>query len=305
VCGSGLEAINLASLKISSGEASIIIAGGTENLDLYPFYIRKARYGYRFGHDRLEDGLKTVFTDSLAGLMMGEIGEKIAKKYKISRQKQDEYSLLSQQRALRAIKNGEFKDQIVPIEVQIKKEKAVFDTDEHPRKTSMEQLSKLKPAFINDGSVTAGNASGINDGAATVVAMADAIAKDYKLDPAISIVASAVSGCEPEYMGLGPIYSTKKALKKAGMGISDIDVFEINEAFASQVLAVIRDLKIPVEKVNVNGGAIALGHPIGATGAILMVKIMNIMKKNNYEYGLVSLCIGGGQGITTILKLEQ
>jgi acetyl-CoA C-acetyltransferase len=304
VCGSGLEAINLASLKIMSGEANIIIAGGTENLDLYPFYIRKARYGYRFGHDLLEDGLKTVFTDSLADLMMGEIGDKIAKKYKISRQEQDEYSLLSHERALKAIKNGDFKDQIVPVEVQLKKDKVIFDTDEHPRETSLELLSKLKPVFIKDGSVTAGNASGINDGAATVVAMAETTAKDYKIYPAVSIVTSAVSGCEPEYMGLGPIYSTRKALKKAGMEISDIDVFEINEAFASQVIAVIRELKIPVENVNVNGGAIALGHPIGATGAILMVKIINIMKKNKYEYGLISLCIGGGQGITTILKLE-
>ena len=304
-CGSGLEAINLASMKIKTGDAKLIIAGGTENLNLFPFYIRKARYGYRFGNDVLEDGLKTVYTDPMNGLIMGETGEKIAQKYNISREEQDKFALLSNKRALAAIKGDEFKNEIVPIEVKLKKDTVFFDTDENPRETTLELLSKLKPAFIENGTVTAGNSSGINDGAATVIMMSENTAKEMKLIPKISIISHAVVGCEPSLMGLGPIYSTKIALDKAKLKISDIDVIELNEAFSAQALAVIKELNLPMERVNINGGAVGLGHPVGATGAIMVVKIMNIMEKNNYKYGLVTLCIGGGQGITTIFKLEN
>lgn len=303
VCGSGLEAINLAAMKIETKNTDIIVAGGTENLNLYPYYIRKARGGYRYGHEVLEDGLQTVYTDPNINYLMGRTAESIAGKYSISRRDQDKFALLSHKKALDAVKKGKFKDEIVPIEVRMKKETIIFDTDEHPRETSMEKLANLKPAFLENGTVTAGNSSGINDGAATVVLMSEKTAKRIALKPKVSIVSYAVAGVDPEFMGMGPIYSTKKALDKVGLKISDIDVFELNEAFAAQSLAVIRELNIPMEKINLNGGAIALGHPIGATGAILVVKIMNIMEKKGYEYGLVTLCIGGGQGITTIFKL--
>jgi acetyl-CoA C-acetyltransferase len=303
MCGSGLEAINLAAIKINAGLADIIIAGGTENLSRYPYFLRNARWGYKFGHNVIEDALKLVYTDPIINKIMGETAELIASKFFISREEQDEFSLSSHLKALKAIEEGLFKDEILPLTIKEKKADIVFDIDEHPRKTDLDQLSKLKPAFLENGTVTSGNSSGINDGAATVAVMTKKKALELGIKPLVSIISFAVAGVEPEYMGIGPVYSTNKALENAGLALSDIDVFEINEAFASQTLAVMKELKVPEDKVNFNGGAIALGHPIGATGAILVVKLINIMKKRNLELGLVSLCIGGGQGITTIFKL--
>jgi len=303
MCGSGLEAINLAAMKIESGSAEIIIAGGTENMSAYPYYVKGARWGYKFGDGIFEDGVKTVYRDPIINKIMGETAENIAKRYSIDRKSQDEFALLSQNKVLKAIKLGKFREEIAPIKISSKNQTVIFDRDEHPRHTSMEELSILKPAFIEHGTVTAGNASGINDGAATLIVTSSSFAKKNNLNSMVKIVSYAVCGVKPEYMGLGPIYSTRKALKNSNLSLSDIDVFEINEAFAAQTLAVIKELELPMDKVNINGGAISLGHPIGATGAILVVKIINIMKQHRYRYGLVSLCMGGGQGITTILEL--
>ena len=303
LCGSGLEAINLAAMKIKSDIADLIVAGGTENLSQFPYYVRGARWGYKFGNDVFEDGVKTVYTDPNINKIMGETAESIAKRYSIVRKAQDEFALCSQNKALKALELGEFQSEIASVKIAAKKQTIVFEKDEYPRQTSIEELSALKPAFVEGGTVTVGNSSGINDGAASVIVTSDSFAKKNNLKPILRIVSYAVSGIEPEYMGIGPVYSTKKALKMAGLVSSDIDVFEINEAFAAQTLAVIKELDLPVEKVNINGGSISLGHPIGATGAMLVVKIMNIMMKNKYRYGLVSLCIGGGQGITTIFEL--
>ena len=303
LCGSGLEAINLAAMKIKSNSADIIVAGGTESLSNYPYYVKGARWGYKFGNGVFEDGVKTVYTDPVINKIMGETAESVAKRYSIDRKSQDEFALLSQNKALKAIELGKFKDEIAPVKITSKKQTVIFDTDEYPRHTSIEELSALKPAFMEGGTVTAGNASGINDGAATVIVTSDSFAKKNNLVPVVKIVSFAVCGVEPEYMGIGPVYSTRKALQNANLSLSDIDVFEINEAFAAQSLAIIKELDLPINKVNVNGGAISLGHPIGATGAILVVKIINIMRQNKYRYGLVTLCIGGGQGITTIFEL--
>ncbi|MHB8279772.1 MAG: thiolase family protein [Candidatus Humimicrobiaceae bacterium] len=303
LCGSGLEAINLAAMKIKSNNAEIVVAGGTESLSNYPYYVKGARWGYKFGNGVFEDGVKTVYTDTVINKIMGETAESVAKRYSIDRKSQDEFALLSQNKALKAIELGKFKDEIAPVKIASKKQTVIFDTDEYPRHTSIEELSILKPAFLECGTVTAGNASGINDGAATVIVTSDSFAEKNNLVPLVKIVSYAVCGVEPEYMGIGPVYSTRKALKNANLSLSDIDVFEINEAFAAQSLAVIKELDLPINKVNVNGGAISLGHPIGATGAILVVKIINIMRQNKYRYGLVTLCIGGGQGITTIFEL--
>ena len=303
LCGSGLEAINLAAMKIKSNSADIIVAGGTESLSNYPYYVKGARWGYKFGNGVFEDGVKTVYVDPIINKIMGETAESVAKRYSIDRKSQDEFALLSQNKAIKAIELGKFKDEIISVKIASKKQTVIFDTDEYPRHTSIEELSALKPAFMEGGTVTAGNASGINDGAATVIVTSDSFAKKNNLVPVVKIVSFAVCGVEPEYMGIGPVYSTRKALQNANLSLSDIDVFEINEAFAAQSLAIIKELDLPINKVNVNGGAISLGHPIGATGAILVVKIINIMRQNKYRYGLVTLCIGGGQGITTIFEL--
>lgn len=302
-CASGLEAINLAAMKIESGSANIIVAGGTENLSQYPYYVKGARWGYKFGHGVFEDGVKTVYIDPIINKSMGETAENVAKKYSIDRKSQDEFALLSQNRSLNAIELGKFIEEIVPVKIVTKKQTIIFDKDEYPRRTSIEELAALRPSFIEDGTVTAGNSCGINDGAASVIVASDSFAEKNNLNPLLRIISYAISGVDPEYMGIGPVYSTKVALKKAGLEISDIDVFEINEAFASQTLAVIKELDIPLEKVNINGGAISLGHPIGSTGATLVVKIMNIMRQNTFKYGLVTLCTGGGQGATTIFEL--
>lgn len=303
LCGSGLQAINSAVQAIQTGNAEIIVAGGTENMDLLPYYVRKGRYGNRLGHELLEDGLLTALTDPFGKYAMGVTAEKVADRFNISREDQDAFALRSQENAFYAIENGYFKDEIVPVEVKGRKGVvSLFDQDEHPRQTSLEKLAKLKPAFKEGGSVTAGNASGINQGAAAVVLMTKEKADELGLQPLAIIREQAVAGVDPEIMGFAPAPAVKKVLAKANLTLDDIDVIELNEAFASQSLAVIRDLKVDEAKVNPNGGAIALGHPIGASGAILTIKSIYDMKRRGLKRAIVTMCIGGGQGIATIIE---
>jgi acetyl-CoA C-acetyltransferase len=303
LCGSGLQAINSAVQTIQTGQAEIVVAAGTENMDLLPYYVRKGRYGYRFGHNQLEDGLLTALTDPFGNYAMGVTAEKVAERFNITREEQDVFALASQQKALKAIENGYFKDEIVPVEVKGRKgEITLFEQDEHPRHTSLEKLAKLKPAFQENGTVTAGNSSGINQGAAAIVVMSKEKAEELGLKPLAYIREQAVAGIEPEIMGFAPSPAVKKVLKKASLTLDDIDLIELNEAFAAQALAVIRDLDLDEAKVNPNGGAIALGHPIGATGAILTVKSLYDMKRRGLKRAIVTMCIGGGQGIATIFE---
>jgi acetyl-CoA C-acetyltransferase len=302
ICGSGLEAINTAARWIETGDADVIVAGGAENMTMMPYYVRNGRSGYRLGNGVLEDGIQHLLGDPFDKVHMGITAENLAEKYEVSRETQDEYALRSQERAAAAIAAGKFKDEIVPVEVKSGRETVTFDTDEHPRATTMEALGKLKPAFKPDGMVTAGNASGINDGAAAVVVMSRRKADELGVKPRLRLVARAESGVEPSIMGSGPIPAVKKALEKAGMTADQMDVIELNEAFASVAAACTVALGLDVEKTNPNGGAIALGHPVGATGAILTVKTMYELERSGGRYGLVSLCIGGGQGIATIFE---
>jgi acetyl-CoA C-acetyltransferase len=305
-CGSGLQAVNSAVQAIQTEEAEIVVACGAENMDQLPFYLRKHRYGNKIGNDTLEDGLISILTWPMGPYHNGVTAENVAEQFQVSRQAQDEFALSSQRKAEAAIKAGKFVDEILPIEVKIGRETKLFQQDEHPRfGITMETISKMKPAFKAGGSVTAANASGINDGAAAVVLMSRAKADALGVKPLVSIKSQAVIGNDPDIMGFAPAMAIKKAVAKAGLTLADIDLFEINEAFASQSVAVVRDLGIPMEKVNVNGGAVALGHPIGATGAMLVVKLMNEMKRRGSRYGVVSLCIGGGQGIATIFENLQ
>ncbi|MGB2694266.1 MAG: thiolase family protein [Dehalococcoidia bacterium] len=303
ICGSGLEAINTAARWIETGDAEIIVAGGAENMTMMPYYARNARYGYRLGHGELEDGIQHLLGDPFSKSHMGVTAENLAQKYEVSREEQDEVALRSQQRAVAAIKEGRFKDEIVPVEVKAGRETKAFDTDEHPREeTTAESLAKLRPAFKEAGKVTAGNASGINDGAAAVVVMSQKKADELGLKPRLRMVARAEAGVEPSLMGEGPIPAVRNVLKKAGMRVEQMDVIELNEAFASVAAACSNELGLDQEKTNPNGGAIALGHPIGASGAILTVKAMYELERSGGRFGLVSLCIGGGQGIATIFE---
>ena len=302
ICGSGLEAINMAARWIEAGDAEVVVAGGAENMSLLPYYLRDARGGYRLGDGKLEDGILQVLTDPFGRYHMGLTAENLAAEFEVARRTQDEYALRSQERAAAAIAAGRFDSQIVPIEVAAGREKIVIDKDEHPRQTSLEALARLRPAFKEGGSVTAGNSSGINDGAAAVVVMSGAKAQALGLKPRLRLVARAEAGVRPEIMGSGPIPAVEKALKRAGLSAGDIDVFEINEAFAAVAAACTAALGLDSEKVNPNGGAIALGHPLGASGAILTVKLMYELDRQRARYGLVSLCIGGGQGIASIFE---
>lgn len=303
LCGSGLQAVNSAVQAIKSNVADIVVAAGTENMDLLPYYVRKGRYGYRFGHAQLEDGLTTALTDPFGNYAMGVTAEKVAERFEINREDQDLFALGSQKRAIEAIENGYFNDEIVPVEVKGRRgEVTLFEEDEHPRQTSFEKLSKLKPAFKEGGSVTAGNAAGINQGAAAVVVMTKEKAEELGLKPVAYIREQAVAGIEPEIMGFAPSPAVKKVLQKSGLKITDIDLLELNEAFAAQAVAVVRDLGVDEQKVNPNGGAIALGHPIGGTGAILTVKSLYDMKRRGLKRAIVTMCIGGGQGIATIFE---
>ena len=303
ICGSGLEAINTAARWIQTGDADVIVAGGAENMTMMPYYLRKARSGYRLGHGELEDGITHLLSDPFSKDHMGITAENLADKFGISREEQDEIAARSQQRAVAAIEAGRFRDEIVPLEVKVGRETKTFDTDEHPRASSdKEALAKLRPAFKKDGKVTAGNASGINDGAAAVVVMSKSKADELGIKPKLRMVARAEAGVEPALMGMGPIPAVRKVMDKAGMAVDQMDVIELNEAFASVAAACSKVLGLDSEKTNPNGGAIALGHPVGASGAILTVKLMYELERSQGKFGLVSLCIGGGQGIATIFE---
>lgn len=305
VCGSGLKSVALAAQAIIAGESDIIVAGGTENMSQAPYILKDARWGQRMGDGKLvdymiHDGLWDIFN----GYHMGITAENVAEKWNLTREEQDEFSLQSQLRAEKAIKSGRFKDEIVPIEVpQRKKDPIIVDTDEHPRfGSTIEGMAKLRPAFKKDGTVTAGNASGINDGAAALVVMSKEKAEELGVKPLATIVCSASAGVDPSIMGTGPIPASRKALEKANLTIKDIDLVEANEAFAAQSLAVVKELGLDTEKTNVNGGAIALGHPIGASGARILVTLLYEMAKRDAKKGLATLCIGGGQGIAVIVE---
>ena len=303
ICGSGLEAINTAARWIETGDAQVIVAGGAENMTMMPYYLRNARSGYRLGNGELEDGIQHLLGDPFSKEPMGITAENLAEKFGVSREEQDQVALRSQQRTAAAIKEGKFKDEIVPVEVRIGRETKLIDADEHPRAdTTEESLKKLRPVFKEGGVVTAGNASGINDGAAAVVVMSRAKADELGVKPRLRLVARAEAGVEPALMGMGPIPAVRKVLQKAGMESDQMDVVELNEAFASVAAACSNELGLDQEKTNPNGGAIALGHPIGASGAILTVKLMYELERSQGRFGLVSLCIGGGQGIATIFE---
>lgn len=305
VCGSGLKSVALAAQAILSGEADIILAGGTENMSQAPYLLKSARWGQRMGDGTIEDymvkdGLWDIFGDT----HMGVTAENIAEAYSFTREEQDNLALISQNRAEEAITNGKFKDEIVAVEVpQRRKDPIVVDRDEFPRfGTTIEALSKLRPAFKNDGTVTAGNASGINDGAAAIVVMSREKAKELGITPLAVIASFASAGVDPSVMGTGPIPATKKALTKINMSVEDLDLIEGNEAFAAQALSVIKGLHLDINKTNVNGGAIALGHPIGASGARILVTLLHEMARRDAKNGLATLCIGGGQGMAMIVK---
>lgn len=304
VCGSGLKTVALAAQAVLSGEADVILAGGTENMSAAPYILNDARWGQRMGDGKLvdymiHDGLWDIFND----YHMGITAENIAEQWNITREEQDEFALRSQIRAEEAIKNGRFMSEIVPVAVPQKKgDQVIIDKDEYPRfGTTLEALSKLKPAFKKNGTVTAGNSSGINDGAAAVLVMSKEKAEELGVKPLVTIKAYASAGVDPSIMGSGPVPAARKALKKAGLQIEDIDLVEANEAFASQSLYVVKELGLNMEKTNVNGGAIALGHPIGASGTRILVTLINEMIKKNVKTGLATLCIGGGQGIAMIV----
>lgn len=306
VCASGLRTVSLAAQCIKAGDADAIIAGGAENMSAAPYAAPSARWGGRLNDGELtdlmiHDGLWEIFN----GYHMGITAENVAEKYNLSREEQDQIALTSQQRAEEAIKSGRFKEEIIPVEIpQRKGDPKIFDTDEHPRfGATIESMAKLKPAFKKDGTVTAGNASGINDGAAAVLVMSEDKAREKGLKPVARVVSYASAGVDPAYMGLGPIPATKKALEKAGLTIDKIDLIEANEAFAAQTLAVIRDCGFDTEKTNVNGGAIALGHPIGASGARILTTLLHEMKKReNVKLGLATLCVGGGMGSALVVE---
>ncbi|MBM4763536.1 acetyl-CoA C-acetyltransferase [Bacillus sp. B15-48] len=307
VCGSGLKAVHLATQAIIAGEADIIVAGGMENMSQAPYLSMGARNGLRMGNQNLidsmiHDGLWCAFND----YHMGVTAENICEKYKLTREEQDEFAALSQQKSLQAIENGKFNDEITAVEIpQRKGDPVLFDKDEYVRPgTTAEKLAKLKPAFKKDGSVTAGNASGINDGAAAVLVMSRRKAEELNLTPLATIRANASAAIDPSVMGLGPVPATKKALERAGLTIEDVNLIEANEAFAAQALAVGKELQFRKEILNVNGGAIALGHPIGASGARILVTLVHELKRRNERYGLATLCIGGGQGVSTIIENE-
>lgn len=302
ICGSGLESINTAARWLQTGDAEMVVAGGAENMTMQPYLLRKGRAGYRLGHDALEDNVLHLISDPYESCHMGITAENLAEQFEISRETQDEVSVRSQERALAAIEAGYFKDQILPLDVRQGRNTVTFDTDEHPRRTNMEALGRLRPAFKSDGQVTAGNSSGINDGAGAVVVTTASKAAELGLTPKFRLVARAEAGVEPRIMGSGPIPAMQKALDRAGLTIDDMDTIELNEAFASVAAACSAALNLPEEKTNPNGGAIALGHPVGASGTILTVKAMYELERIDGRYALVSLCIGGGQGIASIFE---
>jgi acetyl-CoA C-acetyltransferase len=306
VCGSGLKAVHLARQAILAGDAEIVVAGGMENMSQAPFLLKNARDGFKMGDQKLvdsmiSDGLWCAFND----YHMGNTAENLCDRYSLTREEQDAFAAASQEKAAAAIESGRFKDEIVPVEIpQRKGDPIVFDTDEYVKAgTSIDKLGKLRPAFKKDGSVTAGNASGINDGAAAFVIMSRAKADELGIAPLAVLTANANAGVDPAVMGIGPVQAVKNVLEKSGMDLASIELIEANEAFAAQSLAVDRELNFDKNKLNVNGGAIALGHPIGASGARILVTLVHEMKRRDAKTGLATLCIGGGQGVATIVQL--
>jgi len=303
LCGSGLEAIVMATRQVWLGEAGVVVAGGTESMSRAGHLATTSRWGQPMGEVVMQDELTTTLSDPFKGSHMGVTAENLAEKYNISREAQDILAAESQRRAAHAIEQGYFKEQIAPYTIKNRKGDIVFDTDEHPRATSTEKLAGLRPVFKKDGgTVTAGNASGINDGAGMVVVADGDQVKSQKLDPMAKIIAYGHCGVDPDYMGIGPVGATENALQKAGLSLSDLDVIESNEAFAAQALSVAQELGLPDEKTNPNGGAIALGHPVGASGAIILIKAIYELHRTGGRYGLATMCIGGGQGIALVVE---
>ncbi len=304
VCGSGLKSVALSGQAVASGEADMIIAGGMESMTNAPYVTKEVRWGQKLGNVQLIDTvLNDALWDSFYDCHMGITAENIAEKYGITRQEQDEFAATSQKKTEQAIKEGKFRDEVVPVKVKQGREEKLFDTDEHPRfGTTVESLAKLKPAFKAEGTITAGNASGINDGAAAVLVVSKRKMEEMNPAWAFRIISTQSAALDPAYMGLGPINACKAILSKSGCGIADLDLIEVNEAFASQSIQVLREMKWDPNKVNVHGGAIAIGHPVGASGTRILVTLMHEMLRENAGLGLASLCIGGGQGIAMIVE---
>ena len=305
VCGSGLNCVNMAAEMIKAGDADIVVAGGMENMSLAPYALPKARFGYRMNNGTLVDCMvNDALWDAFNDYHMIQTADNVAKQWNLTREELDEFAVKSQNKCEEAQKNGKFKDEIVPVQVKVKKEMVAFDTDEGPRAGSaIEALAKLRP--INaDGVTTAGNASGINDGAAAIVVMSEEKAKELGVKPMATWVAGALGGVDPSIMGVGPVAATKKVLARTGLTIDDFDLYEANEAFAAQSVAVGKDLNFDLNKLNVNGGAIALGHPVGASGCRILVTLLHEMQRENAKRGLATLCIGGGMGCATIVERD-
>lgn len=306
MCGSGLKSINVAADMIRAGEADVIVAGGIENMNGTPYMLKNARFGYRMRDGKLIDSLLyDGLEDTFHHYHMGITAENVSEKYGITRQMQDEFALRSENRAEAATKSGRFKDEIVPMEVKQRKKTVTFDTDEDIRfGQTLEVLQKLRPAFKPDGTVTAGNSSGIDDGGSAIIVMSEDKAKELGVKPMATWIGGDWAGVDPAYMGLGPIAATNKLMKKINMKVSDMDLVEANEAFAAQSIEVFRELKFDIDKTNVNGGAIALGHPVGCSGARILTTLLYEMQKRKNEFGLATLCVGGGMGVSTVVKME-
>lgn len=306
VCGSGLNCVNMAAQMIQAGDADIVVAGGMENMSMAPYALKQGRFGYRMGNNTVVDTMvNDALWDAFNNYHMGITAENVCEKYGITREELDKFAAWSQQKCEAAMKAGKFKDEIVPVEVKTKKATVTVDTDEGPRPgTTAEGIARLRPAFKPDGIVTAGNASGINDGAAAIVVMSEEKAKELGVTPMATFVAGALGGVDPAIMGIGPVAATNKVMAKTGMKIDDFELIEANEAFAAQSIAVQRDLGFKDEVLNVNGGAIALGHPVGASGCRILVTLLHEMQKRDAKTGLATLCIGGGMGCATVVKRD-
>ena len=307
LCGSGLHCVNLAAKLIANGEADIIVAGGMENMSKAPYLLYNARFGYRMGAAMMDDALlRDALHDAFGGYHMGITAENIAEEWGLTRQQLDEFAAWSQNKCEKARAEGKFKDEIVPVEVKKKKETILFDTDEGPRDgVTVESLSKLRPAFKEGGKVTAGNASGINDGAAAIIVMSEDKAKEIGVTPMATWIGGELAGVEPRIMGIGPVASTRKVMEKKGYKIEDFDLIEANEAFAAQSVAVGHDLGFDMDKLNVNGSAIALGHPVGASGCRILVTLLYEMQRRHAKKGLATLCVGGGMGCSAIVEMDN
>lgn len=306
LCGSGLHCVNLAAKLIAMGDADIIVAGGVENMSKSPYLVQNGRYGYRLGNAVMEDALlKDALTDAFHGYHMGITAENICEQWGLTREQLDEFAANSQQKCVAAQEAGRFKDEIVPVEVKTRKGSVIVDTDEGPRAgVTAEGIAKLRPAFKEGGMVTAANASGINDGAAAIIVMSEEKAKELGIIPMAEWIGGELAGVDPSIMGIGPVASTRKVMEKTGMKIEDFDLIEANEAFAAQSVAVGKDLGIDLSKLNVNGGAIALGHPVGASGCRILVTLLHEMEKRDAKTGLATLCVGGGMGCSAIVKRD-